>query len=101
MPKKKKTVAREELNTYLVACEFNADDEYEDFFVALDEYPAWRNIFGTQWFVCSEDSAEDIYRNLFETMFEGDFIFVCEVTDDSYACFLPDDTVEWMEENLE
>ena len=100
MPKKKKSFAKEELKTYLVTCEFNEDDEYEDFFEALDEYPEWRNIFGDQWFVCSEDSAEDIYRNLFDAMFEGDFIFVCEVTD-SYACFLPEDTVDWMEENLE
>ena len=58
------------------------------------------NIFGTQWFICSEDSAEDVYRNLYETMFEGDFIFVCEVSE-NYASFLPEDTVDWMEENLE
>ncbi|MBQ6975927.1 MAG: hypothetical protein IJS81_04100 [Selenomonadaceae bacterium] len=99
MPKKRK-VATEELKTYLVTCEFNEDDEYEDFYEALDEYPAWRNIFGTQWFICSEDSAEDIYRHLFDTMFEDDFIFVCEIVD-GYACFLPEDTVDWMENNLD
>ena len=99
MPKKRK-VATEELKTQLVTCEFNEDDEYEDFYEALDEYPAWRNIFGTQWFICSEDSAEDIYRHLFDTMFEDDFIFVCEIVD-GYACFLPEDTVDWMENNLD
>ena len=99
MPKKRKA-ATEDLKTYLVTCEFNEDDEYEDFYEALDEYPAWRNIFGTQWFICSEDSAEDIYRHLFDTMFEDDFIFVCEIVD-GYACFLPEDTVDWMENNLD
>ncbi len=101
MPKPKKNFQEvQELHTYLVTCEFNEDDDYDDFYETLDEYPAWRNVFGTQWFVCSEDSAEDIYRNLYETMFEGDFIFVCEVSE-NYASFLPEDTVDWMEENLD
>ncbi len=94
MKKKKK------LNLYLVSCEFNEDDEYEDFADAIDEYPAWRHVFGEQWFVCSEDSAEEIYDNLLQHLFEGDFIFVCEVND-NYASYLPEETVDWMEENLE
>ena len=36
MPKPKKKV--QELHTYLVTCEFNEDDEYDDFYETLDEY---------------------------------------------------------------
>ncbi len=96
----KKKKSSDALNLYLVSCEFNEDDEYEDFADALDEYPAWRHVFGEQWFVCSEDSAEDVYNNLLQHLFEGDFIFVCEVNG-NYASYLPEETVEWMEENLE
>ena len=85
---------------YLVSCEFNADDEYEDFADAVDEYPAWRHLFGTQWFVCSEDSAEEVYRNLSQYLFDGDFIFVCDIGDE-YASYLPKETVEWMKNNLD
>ena len=100
MPKPRPSRNVKKMTIYLVVCEFNADDEYNDFYDALDEYPAWRNLFDTQWFVCSEDSAEDVYRHLFDNMFEGDFIFVCEVNE-NFASFLPEEIVDWMEENLE
>ena len=88
------------MNCYLVSCEFNAADEYEDFAAAVDEYPAWRHVFGTQWFVCSEDSVEEVYENLMQYLFDEDFMFVCEVGE-NYASYLPEETVEWMERNLD
>ena len=88
------------MHFYLVSCEFNADDEYEDFAAAIDEYPAWRHLFGTQWFVCSKDSAKKVYNKLARHIFEGDFIFVCEIGD-NYASYIPEETAEWMERNLD
>lgn len=100
MPKASKS--KKSLSWYLVCCEFNEDDEYDDFYEALNEYDAWQRVFpggADNFFVLSEDSAEDIYRNLFDNMFEGDFVFVCEVGSE-YALYLDEDAVDWIEENV-
>jgi hypothetical protein len=100
MPKSKKS---QSLRVYVVICEFNEDDEYEDFFDALNEYPDWRRISDDtdNFFVCSDSSAEDVYDDLFENMFEGDAILVCEINKDNYYSCLPKETIDWMDSYLE
>ena len=88
------------MNWYYVSCEFNADDEYEDFAAAVDKYPAWQHVFGYNWFICSKKSAEDVYNNLVEYLFEGDSLFVTEIGD-NYMSLIPEEAVEWIERNVE
>ena len=88
------------MRLYLVSCEFNADDEYEDFAAAVDEYPAWRHVFGQNWFICSDGSAEDIYEDLVQHLFEDDCLFITEV-EGNYASLMPKETVKWLERNVE
>ena len=89
------------MSMYLVAfqvSEENLEQDYDEFYGALEEYDGYCEVFDNLWFVCSDGSAEDIHDDLIDCLYEGDFILVTKIGRD-YHGYLPENVVDWVEEN--
>ena len=91
------------MSVYLVAYQIDEDNmenqDYDDFVDALQEYDGYCQIFDNLWFVCSDDSADDVHEDLVQHLYDGDFILITEMGDD-YRGFLPESAVDWLNENI-
>ena len=74
-------------------------NDYDELIEAIKEYDAGCRLFGNQWFLSSEGSAEEVQEDLAQYLYEGDFILVMEI-DENYAGWLPERVVDWLDENL-
>jgi len=91
------------MSVYLVAYQIDEDNmenqDYDDFVDALQEYDGYCQIFDNLWFVCSDDSADDVHEDLVQHLYDGDFILITEMGED-YRGFLPESAVDWLNENI-
>ena len=84
------------MSMYLVAfqvSEENLEQDYDEFYGALEEYDGYCEVFDNLWFVCSDGSAEDIHDDLIDCLYEGDFILVTKIGRD-YHGYLPENVAE-------
>jgi len=91
------------MSVYLVAYQLDEDNlenqDYDELIEAFEEYDGYCQIFDNLWFVCSEDSADDVHEDLAQHLYEGDFILVTKFGK-SYRGFLPENVVDWVDENI-
>ena len=91
------------MSVYLVAFQLDEDNlesqNYDEFLEALEEYDGYCQIFDNLWFVCSDDSADDVHEDLVQYLYDGDYILITEMGDD-YRGFLPENVVDWLNENI-
>ena len=91
------------MSVYLVAYQLDEDNletqNYDDLVEALEEYDGYCQIFDNLWFVCSDDSADDVHEDLVQYLYDGDYILITEMGDD-YRGFLPESVVDWLNENI-
>ena len=91
------------MSVYLVAFQIDEDnmenENYDDFAEALQEYDGYCQIFDNLWFVCSDGSANDVHEDLVQYLYDGDYILITEMGDD-YRGFLPENVVDWLNENI-
>ena len=91
------------MSAFLVAYQLDDDNlenqNYDDFIEALQDYDGYCQVFDNVWFVCSDDTADDVHEDLVQHLYDGDFILVTEMGDD-YRGFLPESAVDWLNENI-
>lgn len=91
------------MSVYLVAFQLDEDNlknqNYDEFLEALEDYDGYCQIFDNLWFVCSDGSADDVHEDLVQYLYDGDYILITEMGDD-YRGFLPENVVDWLNENI-
>lgn len=89
------------MSVYLVSYDLNRPgQEYEALWSAIQSYPRCCHALKSQWFVCSDSSAEQICKHLRGFIDEDDFLFVSEVTADRQSGWLADDVAAWLKTQL-
>ena len=85
---------------YFVSYEIDEENQdYDDLAEAIEAYDGYCHVFGNQWFLCSDASAEEVHEDLVQHLYEGDFVLVMEM-DENYSGWMPEKVVDWLEENL-
>lgn len=84
------------MKVYLVSYDLNTPGkDYSALIDAICTYNGYCKALKSQWFVCSDGSAFDIYAHLKSYTDENDWLLVCEFTDNQIG-WLPDEAVEWL-----
>ena len=68
-------------------------------FPAICQYPEHCRVMHSQWFVCSDESASDICKNIRAAIGKNDFLLVSEITP-NHAGWLDSSVLDWLERVL-
>lgn len=73
---------------YLVSYDLNEPDkDYSAIIDAIGRYANPYRVLKSQWLICSNKSAKEIFNQLVEFVDEDDKLFVCEVNENHFGKF--------------
>ena len=84
---------------YLVSYDLNNEKNYPAIIGAIQKYYDSCKALRSQWFVCSNESAAEIYVKLKPYVDEDDWLLVSEFTDNQCG-WLSNKAIEWLKNQL-
>lgn len=88
------------MKTYLVSYDLNTPGQnYDNLIHEIQKYDGYCPVLKSQWFICSNGTATDVYNHLCNHIDKNDRILVSELTS-NHAGWLDQKPIDWLKRNF-